>query len=419
MATDRHLGRDRPAFKVEGDPDKFIELLKRHGMLARLLRARRCACISLTGSPRMACTACGGEGEIYDYQRKLLQSDEDSDVRGDRNVVRPFRVPILEPISVERLLPEEQGGIKKYGITSFDSNNIFIEGSPLPFHFHKMRVSYYFDRYDRVLSDPVEVNINTKVLTTTLTLFDGQHTIGNVDAAHGDLTLVTRVYDSQLDHTFTDFTFRKNQIILATGEPVPTPGFVEVDYFFAPPAPVLPSDIETMREKATWTHVLESGTVRMSMEPWYELSEGDLVTFLTSDFYRDEVIEHNSTGIDNLAEFDIFRVEDEIYDEDGGRFRKGIDFDLRPFRSLVWLATGTQPNAGKRISVRYGYRPTFRIWRDNPTPNNLENKKYPKTFMGKRYMRARDKDVGLAKNVEYAPDTGSDKSSSVGGFTNL
>lgn len=404
MATDRHVGRSSPTFRVEGNPDTFIGLITRHGVSSRIMRARKCPCATNTGAPDLFCTLCHGDGYIFDFQRKLLQADEDSDIRNDRTIVLPFRVPILEPVSVERLLPPEQGDIKKYVIDSFDSTTIKISGNPLPYHWNKMRVSYYFDRYNLVQNDLVDVDAATKTLIATQTRYDGAHAVGNVENVHGDLAIITRIYDAQLDHTFSNYTFRKNRVQLVGSEPTPTPGQVYMDYYYVPPSLVLPMDLETQNDKEKWMNSLTSGNIRMGIKPWYELSEGDLITMLSVEFYRDAIIQHSSMGFDKLNEFDVSRVGDEIFDEDGVKYRKGIDYYLRPFRDIVWI--GNQPNAGKKYSVRFAYHPTFAIFMNNPVPNKLENKFYPNVFYGKYFSMTLPKDIEILPNPEYNPSTG-------------
>lgn len=416
MSLDRHVGRNSPTFVVEGKPDTFIGLIKRHGVLSRVMRSRKCPCITKTGSPDIYCTMCKGDGYVFDFQRKLLQADEDSDVRKDRSIIYPFRVPVLEPISVRRLLPPEQGGIKEYTIESFDSWSIRIAGNPLPYHWNKMQVSYYFDRYNSVVGDLVNVNPDTKTLTTTQTKYDGKHRFGNVENVHGDIAVITRIYDATLDHTFTNYTFRKNKVQLIGSEPTPTPGQVEMDYYFVPPTFVMPMDLETQDDKENWISSLTSGNIRMSVEPWYELSEGDLITLLSVEFHRDAIIQHSSVGLDKLHEFDITRIDDEIFDEDGIKYRKGIDYYLRPFRDIVWV--GNQPGSNKKFSVRFGYHPTFTIFMNNPIPNKLENKNYPKTFFAKYFSMTLPKDIEILNNPEYAPET-SEPTTIPTGFTDL
>lgn len=398
---DRHLGRNSPTFTIEGNPDKYIGLINRHGVLARIMRARRCPCVTRTGSPNLRCALCKGDGLIYDFQRKLLQADEDSDVRSDPTVVYVFRVPMLEPLRVERLLPPEQGGIVEYKIESFDAYTIRISGSPLPKPWQKMRVSYYFDRYMDAKSDRVQVDPNTKTLITTMTRYDAGHRNGNVANVHGDIALITRIQDMSTGHRYQNYTFRGNMIQLAGSEPTPTPGQVEADYFYVPPTAVLPIDLETQNDVEKWITSLSSGNIRFGIEPWYDLGQGDLVTVKSVEFSKDAIVEHSSLGYDELVEFEVTRLEDEIFDERGTKYRKGIDYYLRPYRQIVWI--GNQPAVGSRYSVRFNYVPTFRIFMHNPIINRLENKKYPTVFWGKYYNMTMPRDIELMSNTEYAP----------------
>lgn len=416
MAQDRHLGRVSPAVTVEANPDTFNRLITTHGLLSRIMRSRKCPCVTITGSPSIACNTCHGDGYIYDFQRKLLEVDEDSDIKGEQNIVHPFRVPILEPLRVERLLPEEAGGIKEYTIDSFNSDNITISGDPLPTHYHEMRVSYYFDRYEKVVADRVKVYPSTKTLVTTQTRFNGAYRNSNVTNAHGDLAIITRIYDLAQDHTYTNYTFRKNIISLGSSEPTPTENSIEVDYFYVPVSFVLAMDLESMTDKEKWTSNILSGDVRMAVKHWFELSEGDLITVLSSEFYQDAIITKSTVGYDKLNEFDIVRLDDEIIDENGAKYRKNVDYYLRPFREIVWF--GAQPNAGLKYSVRFSYRPTYKIFMKNPVPNNLENKNYPKVFFAKSYSMTLPKDIETGKNPEYNPNS-SESTSVPSGFTSV
>lgn len=402
MAKDLHKGRGTPTFFIEGSPTKFISLIENHGVLTRLMRARKCPCVSKTGSPNMYCNLCHGDGFIYNFQRKLLQVDEDSDVLGDRTVILPFRVPVLEPLKVERLLPEEQGGNKVYNIVSFNTSSITISGNPLPKNYHKMRVSYYFDRFDYVLKDAVTVNTNTKTLTTTKTLYEGGSKFGNPLKVHGDIAEILEISRPGDNYIFTNYTFRKNKIFLGAGEPDPVQGDVLVTYFFVPVEKALPNDLDTTEDKEKWMHFLSSGAVRFGIKPWFELGQGDLITVLVSEFWRDEVLQHSGVGVDKLLEFDISRVDDEIIDENGNKYHENEDFILRPFRDIVWI--GNQPNPGKRISIRYGYHPTYKIFQNNPVPNNLENKQFPNVVLAKLYNKTMAKDIETMSNPKINED---------------
>ena len=397
MGIDRHVGRGSPTFVVEGNPDSFIRLIKQHGVLSRVCRARKCPCVTVSGSPNIYCKLCKGDGFVYDFQRKFLQADEDSDVKSDRSLVLPFRVPILEPLSVEKLLPPEQGGIVDYNIDSFDAFGIKISapsGKTLPHHFNKMRVSYFFDRYSYVNEERVIVNSTLRTLTTVKTLFDDEHRTSNFQNAHGDITIINKIVSASTGFEYKDYSFRKNVIILRESDPIPQENDILVDYFFAPATKILPSDLNNQERKGEkWESALQQGAVKIGLEPWYELSQGDLITFLVPELFREEIIVHSSHSMDNIFEFDVSRVHDEIFDEDGRKYRINIDYILQPYRNIVWI--GSQPNPGKKISIRYGYHPTYIIFEDNPQPNALENKQYPVTVLGKSWSKI-DKD-GVAK----------------------
>ncbi len=398
---DRHLGRQTPAFNIEGRPETFIAMIQRHGVLSRIMRARKCPCLASTGSPNVFCNICRGDGMVFDFQRKCLQPDEDSDINPDGSVVYPFRVPLIEPLTVERLLPPEQGGITRYNIDSYTDKEIRISGEPRPLQYEKMRVSYYFDRFEYSQDELAEVNPNTKTLTVAGTKFDDGYRSSNYFGIHGDIVIVDRIYDTSKGHEFKQFHFRKNQIYLSDGEPEPTPGKTLVSYYYVPPARVLTADITSRQDKnEKWTSDIPQGDCRIAIEPWYELGEGDLITLLSPTIFKNDVIIHNA-AMDKLFEFDVGRVDDLIFDQEGNRYYHGQDFILRNFRDLVWI--GKQPAPGKRISVRYGYHPTFVVFIDNPMPNTLENKQYPQTVNAKLWAKtmAKDTEMLVGQNMEF------------------
>jgi len=399
---DRHAGRNSPVFTIEGHPEKFINLINYHGALARVMRARKCPCKGGHGSPVMHCKLCRGDGFIYDFQRKLLQTDEDSDVKGQSNYVHPFRVPIIDVLKVERLLPEEQGGIVKYNVDDFDQETITISsptGKPLPKHYEKMRVSYYFDRFNKVEGERVSVNVAARKLTTTGTLFSGEHRFGNSQNMHGDIVIVDRVYHEDTGFDFSDYTFRRNNIYLSQSDPAPEVNKILVDYYYAPPTRVLPADLDVREEKDKWTTNLASGLTKIGCEPWWELSPGDIITLLPFEFFKDEVIAHSNHVLDKLTEFDVSYVDDIIFDEDGNRYRLNEDFILQDFHDIYWM--GNQPNYNKNISVRYGYRPTYVIFQEMPVPNAMENKSFPKTFFVHHYNKTLQKEVEKAPAIRF------------------
>lgn len=415
MSTDRHAGRSSPVFVIEGHPDKFNGILQRHGVLCRVQRARRCPCGGRSGSPSMFCNQCHGDGFVYDYQRKFLQQDEDSDVSFDGLNVLPFRVPILQPVRVERLIAPEQGDIREYKVVSFTDTAIGISGDDLPKPWMKMRVSYYFDRYNKAIGDQVSVDPLTRVITTTATRFSDGHRTGNALNLHGDITEIIRVYNSVTGYVYREVSFRRNQIYLSGAEPEPVDGQIKADYYYAEPTRILPADMDTSEDKEKWTSQLSSGTLRLAVEPWYEISQGDLITFLSSMFWRDEIVSHSSNGYDLLTEFDVGMLDDYIFDEDGIRYQQGRDFYLRRFREIAWLKR--QPEPQKLINVRYGYHPTVIIFQNNAVPNVIENKPYPQIVYAKMWNKKLKKDIEQSELAPIPPQANSQAASDFAGPT--
>lgn len=408
---DRHVGRANPPFIPVSNPEKFISLIKNHGVLSRVMQARTCPCIKDSGSPSMYCTLCRGDGIIYSFQRKLLQEDEDSERSWDGATVNPFRVPIIQPLKVETMREPERGGIEQYIIDSFNDTEIAIsvnqtlyQSPALPKHFEKMRVSYYFDRYNHVEDEIATVDAATSTLTMPGTRWDDGHRTGNVKNVSGDITIVERVHSIANDHDYTNFWFRKNQIYVTVGvgEPPLVQDDIIVSYYYCPCTLTLPAELLTRLDKSlNFAADLTSGTVRIAFEPWYEIGQGDIITFLSATLYTNELLRHNE-DLDKLREFDINTIVDDIVDEDGVYYRQGVDFQLKNFRDIHWLAGGNQPDSQKRISVRYGYRPTFIVFEENPQPSSLENKQYPPLVTAKLWSKTLNKDIQQMANPLYA-----------------
>lgn len=407
---DTHLGRSNPVFTLLSDPEKFIGIINRHGILSRVMQARKCPCVQANGSPTMYCPVCNGDGVIYNFQRLLLQVDEDT---GDRDWVTdpndpratiniyPFRQPVIRPIKAERMNQPELGGIVEYNIVGYGSNYITISRKnptdPYPLHYEKMRVSYYFDRFNLVEKEYPVVQGNTLIVQQTR--YDDGHRTSNILNVNGDIAIIHKIWDEDTGFEYTNYTFKKNQVYvsLQPTDPPLTQGKTAIKYHYCPPTKVLPADPTIRIEQDKWELQLKSGTIRIALEPFYRLAEGDIITLLTTIYYRNEILVHSVQ--DKLMEFDVAYIEDDIIDEEGKTYRNNIDFVIKNYRDIEWI--GNQPAIGTKISVRYGYYPTFIVYQDEPIINSLENKFYPTIVYAKLWNKTLVRDYIAIDNPRY------------------
>lgn len=515
--VDRHAGREHPVFDLGGDPEKYISLIRNKGVLSRVMQARVCPC-NETGTPDIHCNMCKGRGYLYSFQRSFLQSDEDSDRSRDGTEIYPYRVPMLLPQRVERLLCDAQGGITEFEITDYDSETIYIDPGDEPIkHYEKIRVSYFFDRFESVTDELVGVDLFNKCVVLQNVIYDVGHRAGKVFNITGDIVKLIDIKDGYTQESIFDdlielggFALRRNKMYfmditdlnymammtwvcmsqynihcadsaehtnpdndnLVILGPCPAPetteelicgyvaqlltkyrahiddagletewayhsgqgesvelddytapenlyecalrltDFIEkfnthdcdeechtvadlhrafnylVSYEYCPPTKVLVADIEQRNDKTEkWSEGMYEGDCKMSLEPWYQISEGDIITLLSVILYKNELITHTETSAgDSLFEFDISSLHTEIIDEDGNKYELYNDYVLSD-RKILWTETGSKPAAGKKYSVRYGYHPTYVVFKDNAQPNALENKMYPVTVLMKPWSK--------------------------------
>jgi len=403
---DRHLGRQTPLFQYISNPEKFISLINKYGILARVMQAIKCPCVQENGSPSMYCNICNGDGFYYRFQRKLLQIDEDTEERDwinrfDDNrtemYIYPFRIPILEPVKVERLSEPELGGIVEYDIVEFDSTKIKIQRKNptdrFPLHYEKMRVSYYFDRFEKVENELVEVDSQNNILTTKGTLYlKERYSFSNIYNIHGDITIVNEIKHIDYNHVYTNFKFNRNKIYVQIGnnEPPLEQDKISVSYYYAPPVKVVPADFSIQVDYEKFNTSLRTGNIRIALEPWFEIAQGDIITLLTYFYYDTDVITHRS-NIDTLSKFGVVKLDDEIIDQNNNRYRLNIDYILYDFNKILWI--GNQPQNGVKFSIRYSYNPSFIVFQDEPIFNNLTNKSFPVVVYARFWNQTLQRDL--------------------------
>jgi hypothetical protein len=381
---DRNLGRANPAFQLTNNPQTFASMIQRHGLYVRILESRKCPCIKEDGHPDNSCTKCRGEGEIYQYQRELLETDELNYVTmQNRCKIEPYRIPLLRPISVERMLPERQGGIREYPVESFDGENIYIAAEHPPAPYYQMRLSYYFDRYDYIQGEELTQNaVVPEIFKSEAVTLESQYIHAQHIEVSGDIVSIERLYSDTQE--YTSFSYSKNMIIIegniASGERV------YADMYYASPARAIPSRMEYSDNEVQKTMRLPMGELSLAVDPWWNVGRGDLFTFLMVEFIQDEVITHSGIS-DRVSQFDVSNLPSQIQSETD-TFKNGTDYILFGYREIRWI--GKKPSVGDKYSVRYRYHPTYRVGDMEAEINNLDSKQFSKIVPVKLWTAGTD-----------------------------
>jgi hypothetical protein len=387
MGKSRNIGQDN-SLVVFGNPESFKKLIKNHGQLAKVKQALPCPCAADNGgSPNFLCPICKGNGFVYSYQRRFFVADEQTQSNKCVTELYPYYVPVIEVVKAERIVSDIQGGIVSMPVTGFDDNTIFIDNAEKCFKdYEKKRVSYFFDGWTKIEGDALRVDSASGYMWPTRTRFDAQYQSSNPLQAEADIAKVDRVYrkstGEDIQYEITGNTFRTRDEISA--------GDVLADYYISDLTQIVTADIATKNNNEKWIIDLTAGEVRMALFPWHTVSRGDLIVLAACNLYRSESIVHRG-DLDQLWELEVFEIGDFIIDSSGNRYDRGIDYVLDG-RFVRWL-TDNRPADEKTISVRYGYKPTYICFEDNPEPNNLENKTYPKIIFAKSWSKIKADDI--------------------------
>jgi hypothetical protein len=363
MPFDAHPGREKPVFAINGRPQEVIQALTVHGLLVSVQTGRPCPC-----GEDPNCTLCGGLGRLYGFQREFLAADEDARYVGD-GTVEVFRRPLTRPVSVERVISPQQGGLRRYGIVDYDDGSITIDGADMPRHWQKLRVTHYYDRYERVLGERPDVNEEARTVSAVGTRHDGRYEDGNTFEAHADIAEVLSVRHED----GREYRVRGRSVNVlhldGTGPPLEK-GRVILDYLRVPLTKSSINDISDIHQTDGWSHDLESGDLTFQLEPWYEVADGDVIVIRSQERRADTVMP--AAPIMHLPEFEITDADD-VIDEDGNSYGLGNDFIILG-RQLRW--TGDRPDSGKRCSIRFGYRPAYVAHRGPIAPNTSERRRF-------------------------------------------
>jgi hypothetical protein len=301
----------------------------------------------------------------------------------------PYYFPILEVVTFQRCQDEKQGGISDIEVKSFDGENgvIYIDPGQIR-DYERNRITYFFDGWTKVEGDILTVDVDQGLMWPTKTMFDAQYQSSNPLRAEADIAQMLRIYNIDTDEEITNYSMVGNTI--KTNETIVS-GKIAADYYYSDLTPIITADLATKDDVEQWTNNLTSGQIRMAMFPWYNIAKGDIIVIAADAQFRTELLNHRGSW-DQLWELEVFELNEYLIDDTGKTYSFGTDYVLDGLRYIRWL-TDNQPKIGASMSIRYGYKPAFICFEDNPEPNNLENRRYPKIIYAKSWTKTDKNDI--------------------------
>jgi len=372
------------ALTVFGNPDSFQSLIRNHGLLVKVKQALACTCNSTnSGSPDAYCEICNGDGYVYTYQRRFFVVDENSLAVGKK--FYPYWTPVRSVVKAQNVTSQVQGGITELKVVGFDDES--IEVSEEICTIQKKRVTYSFDGWTYVESEQLEVDAANGLMYANGTIFDAQYQSSNPLNAFADIAQIVKIWNIDTGVELENYTFEGRMI--KTSEPI-IANKMYAEYYYSDLTQAISTDIATRDNNEQWTHMLASGETKMAFYAFWDIAKGDLITIAATVLWKNELLNHVK-DLDRLFELEIYQLNNVILDEDGKKYYIDTDYILQG-RNIRWL-TDNKPKVGKVISVRYGFKPSFIVFDDNPQPNNLENRSYPRTCMIKSWSKISKDDV--------------------------
>ena len=388
MGQNRNIGQ-KNSLVVYGDVNYFDALIDNHGQPCKIKQGLFCPCVVKNhGSPDQECPICAGNGFIYTYQRRFLIADENSPRNHNVTEIYPFYIPIKEVIKVERITSSIQGGILEMEVESFTDDTIFIKNDICAKNYDRLRVTYFYDGWTHVTDDILTVDEEHGLMWPTKTYFDTGYQSSNPLRAEADISQINRIWNSVTGVELTNYTRIGNTI--KTKEPIVS-GQMVADYYYADLTSIITADLKTQDDLEKWTNDLESGNIRLALHSWYNIAKGDMIVIAADTMYKTELLTLRGTQ-DMLWQVEIFELNDVCIDEDGVLYYRKTDYELLGNRFMTWVSSH-KPADGKTISIKYGFKPSFLIFQDNPENNSLESRRYPKVVFAKSYSKTSVQDI--------------------------
>jgi hypothetical protein len=376
MGQNTNIGQ-QSAVTVFGNPESFKKLISNHGQLCKVKQTLVCPCVGINhSSPDIHCETCNGDGYVYTYQRRFTVVDENSNACD--TMITPYWNPIISVQKVQNVTSCVQGGITDLTVSSFNDTTITLTEATN--NYEKKRVTYSFDGWTYVASEKLRVDAVNKLMYADGTIYDAGYQSSNPLKASADIAKVVKIWNSDTGIELVNYTIEGN-VISTTQNIVVDKMYIE--YYYADLTQVITNDIMNRENNEVFTHDLESGECRMAFYPYWELTKGDLIVISATVLYKNELVTHVK-DLDKLFEIEVYDINETIIDNDGNLYELDTDYILQG-RHVKWI--GSKPADNVVFSVRYGYKPAYIIFEDNPQPNNLENKQYPTTVLAKSWSK--------------------------------
>jgi hypothetical protein len=367
------LGKNTPIVLSLGKSN-FEALIDRHGQYVRWRIAKKCPCVTENNRADLHCPKCGGDGDIYNYQREY------NDVF--RATVRDNIISVPEDFAGAVILEVYNAYGRQYQFCRC-GDFIQITGLAVPDNqlvdvrvcvpivkrignvaLEKVGGGYY--RVPGILTPPSKLE-------------------GVFYQAAGDVIAAEGLKDAD-DNPVNALGFRRDTIL--TDSDAETLTASSVEYIIPVKFIVLSQNLSKEDQSLVNAH---NGDAVCTYPYMYNLSENDVLTVLSGTMTHKIVMEKRGDNIDDtIPEFFVSRVDS--IETKTAAFAEGTDFILIGTNKLHWIRG--RPEAGEMMSVTYRYHPTYRAANNIPMLRTSEDQRIPRKVILKLYAA-----FGEAKKV--------------------
>lgn len=344
--------------------ENYEGLIERHGQWVRWLRASKCTCVTQNNRPDLHCTKCGGDGWIYGFQNRAMET---------------LTLPYLEGAVVE--LPYTDAivvGIYDYMGLSYTEAARFgrfcrISGARVPNIGENLQIVL-----DRALLKTVpEVELiyrGSGCFEAPGLKVAGYRGVASERSAPADIVTVGSLYNITQDISYAPSEYRRN-LVFSVEEPAAGDHVIAKDIAYI--EPFLFAVVGQQHKEPDWKFLeLVGGEASMTFPAWAGVGEGDIITILADSQVGKIIIGKQAGIIDIIPAFYVDFVE---YIEAGSaKYYSGEHFDLWGVNKIRWKDINSAPAENATMFVMYRYFPTYRVIREFPNVRSSENQNLPR-----------------------------------------